>query len=78
MSTLGGRNIHPQGKKYPPSGEEISTLRGTIIHPRGKKYPPKFKKIKTAFFSKPQLNTGENGNELCAENPIYISTIYII
>ena len=78
ISTQKRKCVHPQkGKEYPPKGERISTQRRKVIHPRAKEYPPKFKKIKIAFFSKPQLNTGENGNELNAKNPIYILLIYI-
>ena len=77
ISTQGRKNIHPKAKGYPPKGERISTQRRKVIHPRAKEYPPKFKKIKIAFFSKPQLNTVENGNELNAKNPIYILLIYI-
>ena len=77
LSTQGRKNIHPRAKEYPPKGERISTQRRKVIHPRAKEYPPKFKKIKIAFFSKPQLNTWKNGNELNAKNPIYILLIYI-
>ena len=77
ISTQGRKVIHPRAKEYPPKGERISTQRRKVIHPRAKEYPPKFKKIKIAFFSKPQLNTWKNGNELNAKNPIYILLIYI-
>ena len=77
ISTQGRKVIHPKAKEYPPKGERISTQRRKVIHPRAKEYPPKFKKIKIAFFSKPQLNTWKNGNELNAKNPIYILLIYI-
>ena len=77
ISTQGRKVIHPRAKEYPLKGERISTQGRKNIHPRAKEYPPKFKKIKIAFFSKPQLNTWKNGNELNAKNPIYILLIYI-
>lgn len=71
-------HIHPKEKVCPPpKSKRISTQGRKVIHPRAKEYPPKFKKIKIAFFSKPQLNTWKNGNELNAKNPIYILLIYI-